>query len=250
MGHHGGVPPREPYYRQDLALVHHRGFGFHAEACAPGMMRLLRPVLERRGTVVEIGCGSGLLSAFLVEAGHRLIATDGSPAMVALAAQSVPGAREVRLLSLPDDPLPPADAVVGVGHVLNYLPDAAAVDRALVAMAGALRPGGMLAFDLCDLEYGRARRHAPSLGRVGEDWAVVSRFEIPAPDIFVRHMATFVRNADGSWRRDDERHHNVLLDTAAVARRLTSLGVEAEVRDGFGDEELPVGLRVVVGRRR
>ena len=250
MGHHGPVPPSEPYYRRDLALVHHRGFGFHAEACAPGMLRLLEPVLERRGLVVEVGCGSGLLTALLVEAGHEVIATDASPAMVALAAEGVPGAREVRRLTLPDDPLPPADAVVGVGHVLNYLPDAAAVDRALAAIATALRPGGMVALDLCDLEYGRARRDAPPQGRAGEDWAVVTRFELPAPEVFVRHMATFLRNVDGSWRRDDERHDNVLVDTTAVAGRLSSVGVEAEVRDGFGDEVLPVGLRVVVGRRR
>jgi hypothetical protein len=25
----------EPYYRPDLALVHHLGFGFHADDCAP-----------------------------------------------------------------------------------------------------------------------------------------------------------------------------------------------------------------------
>ena len=30
------APPEDPYYRRDLALVHHRGFGFHARACAPG----------------------------------------------------------------------------------------------------------------------------------------------------------------------------------------------------------------------
>ncbi len=24
-----------PYYRADLALVHHRGFGFHADGCGP-----------------------------------------------------------------------------------------------------------------------------------------------------------------------------------------------------------------------
>ena len=28
--------PHESYYRADLALVHHLGFGFHADDCAPG----------------------------------------------------------------------------------------------------------------------------------------------------------------------------------------------------------------------
>ena len=52
----------EPYYRADLALVHHLGFGFHADDCAPGILELLGPVRERDGLVVELGCGSGLLT--------------------------------------------------------------------------------------------------------------------------------------------------------------------------------------------
>jgi len=123
-------------------------------------------VRRRGGLVLELGCGTGLLTRHLVGAGHRVVATDASPAMLARARRAVPDAEEVRRLVLPDDPLPPADAVVSVGHVVNYLPDLAAVTRALVAMAGALRPGGVLAIDLCDLEFGRARRDAPDLARV------------------------------------------------------------------------------------
>jgi hypothetical protein len=63
-----------PYYRTDLALVHHVGFGFHADACAPGILALLHPIHERDGLIVELGCGSGLLTRHLVEAGHRVIA--------------------------------------------------------------------------------------------------------------------------------------------------------------------------------
>jgi hypothetical protein len=35
------------YYREDLALVHHLGFAFHADNCAPGILALLAPVRER-----------------------------------------------------------------------------------------------------------------------------------------------------------------------------------------------------------
>ncbi len=73
------------YYRDDLALVHHLGFGFHAEACAPGILALLEPLLEREGLVLELGCGSGLLTQHLVSAGHRVIATDASSSMLDLA---------------------------------------------------------------------------------------------------------------------------------------------------------------------
>ncbi len=65
-----------PYYRPDLARIHHEAFGFHADAVAPGILRLLEPVRERGGLVLEIGCGSGLLTKYLVEGGHRVHATD------------------------------------------------------------------------------------------------------------------------------------------------------------------------------
>lgn len=240
------------YYREDLALVHHLGFGFHAERCAPGILDLLRPVRERAGLVVELGCGSGLLTELLVDAGHRVIATDASPAMLELARRHAPGAEDVRRLVLPDDPIPEADAIVSIGHVLSYLPDAAAIDRALVAAARALRPGGLLALDLCDLAYAEARRDAPDFGKVTGDWAIVTRFSLPAPDRFVRDIAVFLRNDDGSWRRDDERHENVLVDTARVPSLLAEHGVDATVGDAFGpgdEQALPAGLRTIVGRR-
>ena len=238
-----------PYYREELALVHHRGFGFHADDCAPGILRLLEPVRRGGGLVVELGCGSGLLTRHLVDAGLRVVATDASPAMLEIARGFAGDAEDIRVLAVPDDPIPAADAIVSVGHALNYLPTADAIDRALAAIADALNPGGVLAIDLCDLEWAEARRDAPNLGRFGEDWAIITEFTVPSPDRFVRRMAAFIRNDDGSWRRDDERHENVLIDTSHVPAILVKHGVEATVERSFGDEELPVGLRAIVGRR-
>src|SRR5436305_15315873 len=110
----GPMPADAPYYRDDLALVHHLGFGFHADATAPGILALLGPVRERNGLVLELGCGSGLLTRHLLDAGHRVIATDASPAMLDLARQTASDAAGIRQVVLPDDPLPEADAVVSV----------------------------------------------------------------------------------------------------------------------------------------
>ena len=238
-----------PYYRDNLALVHHRGFGFHADMCAPGIVALLGPVRDRRGLVVELGCGSGLLTRHLLDAGHRVVATDASPAMLELARAGAPDAEDVRQVRLPDDPIPDADAIVSVGHALNYLPDQAAIDRAFVAIARALRPGGLLAIDVCDLEWGAARRGVATHGRVGHDWAIINETSTPAANRFVREMTIFVKNDDGSWRRDDERHDNVLIDTSRVPALLADHGVEARIDRSFGTEELPPGLVAVIGRR-
>lgn len=241
--------PQTPYYRRDLALVHHLGFDFHANSVAPAILKLLAPVREKDGLVVELGCGSGHLTRHLVEAGHRVIATDASLAMLELANEVAAGVQEIRLLTMPDDPIPAADAIVSVGHPISYLPDAAAIDRALIAMAEALNPDGVMAIDICDLEWGRARADEPNLGRAGEDWAIVTEFSLPTPDRYVRQMAIFIRNEDGSWRRDDERHDNVLIDTALIPELLASHGVNAAVGGSFGDERLPTGLRTVIGHK-
>jgi SAM-dependent methyltransferase len=243
------TPDAAPHYRRDLSLVHHRGFGFHADGCAAGILDLLGPVRERDGLVLELGCGSGRLTRHLVDAGHRVIASDASPAMLELVREIVPEAEEVRRLALPDDPLPDADAVVSVGHVLSYLPDAAAIERALVGIAEALRPAGVVAVDLCDLRWGEVRRGQPGSGRVGDDWAVITAFTMPSADRFVREITTFVRNEDGSWRRDDERHENVLVDTSEVPRLLAQHGVRVEVHRELGGYRLPEGLVAITGVR-
>jgi SAM-dependent methyltransferase len=246
--HHEVNTSSDAYYRHDLALVHHRGFGAHAELCAPGIVDFLAPVRARQGLVLEIGCGTGLLTRHLIAAGHRVIATDASPAMLDIARDLVgESAQEVRKLTLPDDPLPQVDAIVGVGHPVNYLPDAEAVDRALIAMAGALRPGGLLAFDICDLEWGRDRRDTPTFASAGPDWAIITKLSVPTVDRFIRDIITFLPNPDGSWRRGSEHHENVLIDTAQIPALLREQGIEAHAGNSFGSETNPPGLRVITG---
>lgn len=240
----------DPYYRRDLALIHHLAFGFHADACTPGVLSLLTPVRDKGGFVVELGCGSGLLTRHLVDAGHHVLATDASPAMLQLAREYARGAEEFRQLILPDDPIPPCDAIVSVGHVLSYLPNEASVERALTTVAEALRPGGILALDLCDLGWGRARQQASARVWRGDDWVLIAEFTLPSPNRYVRDMTTFIRNPDGSWRRDDERHENVLIDTRQVPPLLAKHHVNVALAASFGDEKLPEGLVAVVGQRQ
>ena len=62
-------------------------------------------------------------------------------------------------------------------------------------------------------------------------------------------MTTFVRQDDGTWRRDDERHDNVLIETSTLPELLARHGVEAAVEGSFGEEKLPTGLVAVIGKK-
>jgi hypothetical protein len=65
-----------------------------------------------------------------------------------------------------------------------------------------------------------------------------------------RQLAAFIRNDDGSWRRDDERHDNVMIDTTRLPALLAPHGVDATVRDSFGSQRSPTGLHAIIGRTR
>ena len=46
------------YYQRDLAFIHDRGYGLHADRCAPGILELLS------------GVGDGLVSSSAAAAGR------------------------------------------------------------------------------------------------------------------------------------------------------------------------------------
>jgi SAM-dependent methyltransferase len=238
------------YYRPTLAKVHHEGFGFHADACAPGLLARLEPVLARGGVVLEIGCGSGLLTKHLTDAGHRVIATDASPAMLDIARGYASAAVEHLVLALPDDPLPDADAIVSTGHALSYIDTQARLEAALVACARALRPGGVLALDLEDLSTRDPQMARPPTAYVRDDWAMFMERESDGPTHFARVMTTFIKEEDGRYRREHERHDNVLIDVRGVVPALLAdEGLDVEVGSSFGDETNMEGLMVVVATR-
>jgi len=236
-------------YRENLALAYHRGFSDHAQVSVPGILELLDPVRMQGGLVLELGCGSGLLTRELIADGHRVIATDASAAMLELAASYAPGAVEIRQLTLPDDPIPQVDAIVSVGHMISYLPDEPTAHHVLAGISRALRPGGIFAIDIVDIEYGRARSKADTVGRIGPDWGCIIEYTVPEPNRFDRRITTFIANPDGSYRRDDEQHSHILLNASSVPALLAAEGVEVEVLPAFGIERLPAGLCVLVGRR-
>jgi SAM-dependent methyltransferase len=237
--------PDKPYYEADLARVHHLGFGFHADMCAPGVLALLEPY--RGGTILEFGCGSGLLTKYLVDAGHEVIATDASPAMLDIAREYAPGVKDLRILALPDDALPQVDAIVGIGHPISYLDSEEDIWQALIDIAEASQ---FFALDICDLEWGTHSIRKTDFAKVADDYALFTRYSQPPPNKFRRDMTTFLRNEDGAWRRSEERHDNVLVDTTKIPGLLEAHGVTATIESAFGYEELPAGLKVVIGRKR
>ena len=242
-----------PYYRSDLAWVHHVGYAGHVENTQRGIVARLRHHGVASGErVLDVGCGSGLLARVLLAEGYAVTGVDASPAMIDLARVHAPGA-DFRVTGLPtrrrpgaDGGLANADAIVSTGHVLNYLGSRDDVALALAELAAALRPGGLLAIDLMTERFAEARDIRHPHARVEDDWTIITRFSRPGPHRFDREITVF-RRVDGAWRRSDEHHCNVTFEASEALEVLRMNGVDARCKPAFGDEALPEGLVVIAG---
>ena len=99
-------------------------------------------------TILDLGCGTGLLMRALAAADRRLIGVDPSAAMLAVARRQ-PGADQVQWIEGDSAALgtPEADLVVMTGNVAQVFLEDADWMRALRDIRAALCPGGHLAFE-------------------------------------------------------------------------------------------------------
>ncbi len=95
------------------------------------------------GAVLDLGCGPGQISRYLLGKGRTAIGVDFAPAMLAQAAKLAPGVQLVAadLLALP---MPESSCGAAVAsYSLHHLPSAL-LNRALDGFARVLKPGGIL----------------------------------------------------------------------------------------------------------
>src|SRR5262245_16914733 len=107
-------------YASDLAYIHDVGHGHFARQAAPALLKLLQQHAITSGTVVDLGCGSGIWAEALVKAGYNVLGIDISAAMIDIARQRVPKA-QFQVGSYLKAELPPCVAVTSIGECLNYL---------------------------------------------------------------------------------------------------------------------------------
>lgn len=109
--------------------------------------RRLADELDAR-VILDLGCGTGTLTVALARAGRAVTGIDPSAAMLAVARVRAGGEAVTWLLGDASAIAPTGDADLAVmtGNAIQQL-DRAQLAAALDALAAALRPGGVLAFE-------------------------------------------------------------------------------------------------------
>ena len=156
--------PEPPFYRvcdaEQLhpAGSHTSGSGRSTTAGAPASTTTSRstcsPARAPTGPIVELGAGSGRIAVELARHGHRVVALDASPAMLAQARRrahrlGVDDLLETVLGDLRDPPaLPRSDRVIAPFRTFMHLAGDAERRRALTAAASLLAEDGRFVFDV------------------------------------------------------------------------------------------------------
>ena len=199
------------------------------DAWADYYLGLIKGARGEVKTLCDCACGTGSMSVRFARRGLRVTGADLSGEMLARAqekarrfgVQAMFVRQDMCALALPR----PVDALVCACDGVNYLLD----DERLTAFFGAafraLKPGGVLAFDISS----RAKlRDTLGNGFFGEDrddvtylWA--NRYDEAAQTVTM-DLTFFVREADGRYRRFDETHVQKAHDPARLEALLRQTG--------------------------
>ena len=234
------------FYGAEQAGIHHRAFGKLAAFAADDLLAKLARSALPTGTVVDLGCGSGILAGRLADAGYDTVGIDISADMVTLAQANAPTAR-FTIGSLYGVELTPGSVgVAATGEALNYGVDPTAGLDAFEALAvrvhAALVPNGWWIFDISG--PGRAgptgttkqfHRH--------EDWCLgMTATESDTGERLDRQITIFVAEDDGAYRRVEEDHVLRLYDPTDVTAMLGRVGFDTAVRSDYPSADVQLNL--------
>jgi SAM-dependent methyltransferase len=228
------------WYNEDLAYIHDVGYRDYALKSMPGILEILQHNQISTGLVVDLGCGSGLSSEVLHQAGYQVMGIDISEAMIAIAKTRVPNA-EFWVESLFTAEIPSCAAVISIGECLNYLFDRnsdAILDSLFRRIYRALPTGGVFIFDVVVPGQVPPGEVVKSFTE-GEDWIVlVEKQEDLTQQILIRRIIT-LRQVGELYRRTDEIHRQRLFNAPTLAEELNQIGFQVEMRDRYGQFSLP-----------
>ena len=177
----------------------------------------------------DCACGTGSMSVRFAGRGMRVTGVDLSGEMLELAqkkarlngVQVMFVRQDMRLLALPR----PVDALVCACDGVNYLTDDASLNAFFEKARAALRPGGVLAFDISSAYKLEKVLGNSFFGEERDDVAYLwsNRFDVHSATVTM-DLTFFVREPDDRYRRFSEVHVQKAHDPAHLHALLEANG--------------------------
>jgi SAM-dependent methyltransferase len=179
--------------------------------------------------VLDVACGTGKSFVPLLERGYVVTACDLSPSMVAVARARLPDPARVFVADMRALPqIGGFDLVTCLDDAVNYLLGPADLEAALASMGSALRPGGLLVFDVNTLLTYRTTFAGDAVSeRDGRlfCWRGMSDPGAEAGDLHEAAVEVFTRAGPGRWTRVTGRHRQRHHPRDAVEDSLSQAGL-------------------------
>lgn len=223
------------YYNTDLAYVHDVGHGAPARHAADFVADQLRRAGFDTGTVVDLGCGSGIFARKLQQQGYQLIGVDYSEAMIAIARQQAPEATFYTGSYLDFD-IPTCIAVTSISECLNYLFDPSHNQEKLrtlfTRIYRALVPGGIFVFDI--VEPGLLGPE-PVQKRVVEhdEWTMFLDYSEDRTAHTLERKIFLFRKTGDCYRKSTEIHTLQLYKRESLQLLLEEIGFSVTLNDNY-----------------
>lgn len=184
------------------------------------------------GTLVDLGCGTGTITVPLAESFQTVIGVDLSAEMLTIAQEKASQEhREIQWIEadMAEMTFAPAsvDCITILCDSLNYVIEPTDVQQTLQHCYQALKPGGLLIFDVHTLEKIHEVFTDFSENVVGDDFSYIWNSFVMAEGEVEHELTFFVETENGLYQRFDELHHQ---KTYAIEDYKTMI-----VESGFGE---------------
>ena len=215
-----------------------------ADDVRPAFQEVFLPHLPSGGRILDLCCGSGRLSYWLVGCGFQVTGVDGSDEMIAIARENVPQA-EFEVADIRDFQRPGSfDAVVSTFDSLNHLPTSNDLLTVFRNVRASLADEGLFFFDM-NLAHGFEASAHESHALVKDDHACVIESEYDSETGIGRSDVTVFELNDGVWHRADLEILEYCYAEETILERLGEAGF-SDVKVYDADQDF--AMRNGVGR--
>lgn len=225
------------FYSEDLAYIHDTGFSNFAHHAAKMITDTLSKQSSKKGLVIDLGCGSGVVARALTDNQFNVLGIDRSESLIKIAKNRVPEATFV-VGSFFETPFPPCTAIVSTSECFNYLPNEGEnrnnLEKLFQCIFSAINKGGLFIFDM--IEPGN--RGDQNYIMEHNDWTMFVRIHEEVEKHKLIRDITLFRKTDKLYRKSKELHEVRLYPHDLIVSWLEKTGFKVSIFKKYNELSL------------
>ncbi|MBP5972978.1 methyltransferase domain-containing protein [Brasilonema sp. CT11] len=192
-------------FDEPFARIYNENLGpSYNKIALPTLEKLLLPYIPEKANILDLCCGTGQLSQWLLNKGYEVTGIDRSQRMLQYARENAPNCKlilgDVRFFELP----PTFHAVSSMGLGFNHIQNLEELTNTFHNVYDALHPNGIFVFDLRLEDAYSYTLNGRLLGDVKDDyaWAMKNIYHPESKECRV-FVTTFQLRERDCWKRLD-----------------------------------------------